>query len=105
MVGYDDTAEIPFFKMKNSWGTKWGENGYFRVAQTPAPGGTYGLFGILADGVVVSGRNTTAVVEDKIQMSPIRQWWVILLITIACVFMFGVFYASFRKYFCRPKGW
>lgn len=105
MVGYDDTAEIPFFKMKNSWGTKWGENGYFRVAQTPAPGGTYGLFGILAEGVVVSGRNTTAVVEDKIQMSPIRQWWVILLITIGCVFMFGVFYTFFRKYFCRPKGW
>ena len=22
MVGYDDTTEIPYFKMKNSWGTK-----------------------------------------------------------------------------------
>jgi len=102
MVGYDDTAEIPYFKMKNSWGTQWGESGYFRVAQTPGIG-TYGLFGILAEGVVASGRNTTMVVEDKIQMSPIRQWWAILLITIGCIVMTGVFYAIFRKYICKPE--
>ena len=27
MVGYDDTSNPPSFKIKNSWGTDWGENG------------------------------------------------------------------------------
>jgi C1A family cysteine protease len=30
IVGYDDAAQA--FIVKNSWGTGWGENGYFRVA-------------------------------------------------------------------------
>jgi len=30
IVGYDDANEC--FKVKNSWGTGWGENGYFRIA-------------------------------------------------------------------------
>jgi len=102
MVGYDDTTEIPYFKMKNSWGTKWGEDGYFRVAQTPGVG-SYGLFGILAEGVIASGRNTTSAVEDEKQMSPIRQWWAILLIALASVFVAVMFYAIFRKYFCQRK--
>lgn len=42
MVGYDDTAPIPYFKIKNSWSDGWGEDGYFPVAQTEI--GDYGLF-------------------------------------------------------------
>lgn len=30
IVGYDDTKQC--FIVKNSWGTGWGENGYFRIA-------------------------------------------------------------------------
>ncbi|QTA89304.1 C1 family peptidase [Desulfonema magnum] len=30
LVGYDDTQQC--FKVKNSWGDWWGENGYFRIA-------------------------------------------------------------------------
>ena len=31
VVGYDRTAPEPFVLIRNSWGIKWGENGYFRV--------------------------------------------------------------------------
>ncbi len=30
VVGYDDNEQC--FKVKNSWGPEWGENGYFRIA-------------------------------------------------------------------------
>jgi len=33
MVGYNDDAPIPYWKLRNSWGKSWGEDGYFRVAQ------------------------------------------------------------------------
>jgi len=59
------------------------------------------LFGILAEGVIASGRNTTSAVEDEKQMSPIRQWWAILLIALASVFVAVMFYAIFRKCFCQ----
>lgn len=32
LVGYDLTAEVPYFKLKNSWGTQWGEKGFYKVA-------------------------------------------------------------------------
>ncbi|CAB9517239.1 Senescence-specific cysteine protease SAG39 [Seminavis robusta] len=58
MVGYNDTAPIPYFRIKNSWGTDWGEAGYFRVAQQG--GGPFGFFGILAQAVAPkSGINVT----------------------------------------------
>ena len=31
IVGYDFTHSIPHFIVKNSWGSNWGENGYFRI--------------------------------------------------------------------------
>ena len=31
IVGYDLNATIPYFKMRSSWGKKWGENGYYRI--------------------------------------------------------------------------
>jgi len=30
-VGYDDTGSTKYWKVKNSWGTSWGENGYIRL--------------------------------------------------------------------------
>jgi len=31
LVGYDKTAETPYWKVRNSWGTDWGEDGFIRL--------------------------------------------------------------------------
>jgi hypothetical protein len=32
LVGYDNTAETPYFVARNSWGPLWGDGGFFRIA-------------------------------------------------------------------------
>lgn len=32
LVGYDKTADEPYWKVRNSWGSDWGEDGYIRLA-------------------------------------------------------------------------
>jgi len=31
LVGYDSTGSTPYWKVRNSWGTGWGEEGYIRI--------------------------------------------------------------------------
>jgi len=31
LVGYDTTASTPYWKVRNSWGTSWGERGFIRL--------------------------------------------------------------------------
>ena len=32
IIGYDLTDEIPYVIAKNSWGSRWGDKGYFKIA-------------------------------------------------------------------------
>ncbi|EAN84100.1 cysteine peptidase, putative [Trypanosoma cruzi] len=33
LVGYNDSAAVPYWIIKNSWTTQWGEEGYIRIAK------------------------------------------------------------------------
>lgn len=75
-----DTHDPPYFKFKNSWGTGWGEDGYFRVAQTKK--GAWGLFGILSHGVVPTvASKLNGCEEDEKQDVPLSP---LMIIFIAC---------------------
>ncbi len=43
LVGYDDEGPIPYWICKNSWGTWWGESGYFNIAMGECNIGQYTL--------------------------------------------------------------
>jgi len=47
LVGYSDVHDPPYWLIKNTWGTSWGEEGFFRISQEG--GGRWGLFGLLGE--------------------------------------------------------
>lgn len=108
MVGYNDDTDIPYWKIKNSWTTNWGEAGYVRIAQTPK--GNYGLFGVmthaivpdltmnLTDGSVMEAEPLEADIEDETTLP----WWAWLLILLAaCCLIFACF-SCVGSILCSP---
>ncbi|HHC23974.1 MAG TPA: hypothetical protein ENK58_00965, partial [Desulfobacterales bacterium] len=58
LVGYDDSQQC--FKVKNSWGTWWGEGGYFRIAYNDVTDNIkFGSYAVAASGIFVDGEGQT----------------------------------------------
>jgi hypothetical protein len=57
IIGYDDAKRC--WIAKNSWGTGWGEEGYFRIA--------YGSAGIDADMWGIDGKITSPLIRSKVR--------------------------------------
>jgi len=52
LVGYNDSER--YFRIKNSWGTSWGEQGYGRISYDNVGGITkFGSYGVTASGVYI----------------------------------------------------
>lgn len=99
MVGYDDTTDPPSWKLKNSWGTGWGEDGYFYISQQEKD--QWGLFGVLSHGVHAQlATNVTAAVPDDELNEPLAAWaWVLILS--ACMIACLCFLRACREYMRR----
>ncbi|OQX27912.1 MAG: hypothetical protein BWK80_03000 [Desulfobacteraceae bacterium IS3] len=64
LVGYDDTAQC--FKVKNSWGSRWGENGYFRIAYDDVTDDVkFGSYAVSASGVYLDGAAGLFTIANK----------------------------------------
>jgi Papain family cysteine protease len=77
LVGYNDDYDPAYWKIKNSWGTGWGEDGYIRIAQfnPHTTANSWGLFGVLAEGVVpLQAVNQTSQVYDESQDVGMETW-------------------------------
>ena len=69
LVGYNTTHDPPYWKIRNSWGSNWGEEGHVRIAMNQ-PGCGWGLFGMLSEGLLMEDGYTT---KNELPERP--SWW------------------------------
>jgi C1A family cysteine protease len=62
LVGYDDANQC--FKVKNSWGRNWGEDGYFRIAYNDTEDIKFGSYACLASGVYLENQGELITIKN-----------------------------------------
>jgi C1A family cysteine protease len=62
LVGYDDANQC--FKVKNSWGKNWGEDGYFRIAYNDTEDIKFGCYACLASGVYLENQGEVITIKN-----------------------------------------
>lgn len=63
LVGYNDTQQ--YFKAKNSWGTGWGESGYFRIAYDDVTDDVeFGSYAVNGSGIYTQYLNNTFTISN-----------------------------------------
>ncbi len=64
LVGYNDDQQ--YFKAKNSWGTTWGESGYFRIAYDDVTDDIqFGSYGCIASGIYTEGGGESFTISNQ----------------------------------------
>uniref|UniRef100_A0A7S3K3B7 Peptidase C1A papain C-terminal domain-containing protein n=1 Tax=Aureoumbra lagunensis TaxID=44058 RepID=A0A7S3K3B7_9STRA len=67
LVGVDTTASEPFWKVRNSWGSSWGEDGFIRL-----PFGQDNYCCVACEAVIIEATYTsTADMEKQTQKAPV----------------------------------
>jgi len=67
LVGYNNIAATPYYRVMNSWGTVWGEDGFIRLGKGPA----FNPQGQLGDGRGKGGREHECCVSH---LPPLALW-------------------------------